>query len=147
MLRFTSQSYGNCVCGRPTDEGDEVIARVVGRGKYVTAESPPFLKSLANVFNTVHQFIPFNVPSDTLFHTLYALSRPSLRMTMVSCPRECRSIVPEFCYEWCFCSVSRRKQRDLLSVRACNQPIRHHSSTSCGEVHAVGLISVLFSVS
>ena len=134
-----------CV-GRPTDEGDGVIVRVVGEGKCVTAESPPFLKSLVFVFNTVHQFIPFNVTSDTRFHTLYAISRPSLRMTMVSCPGECRSIVPEFCEE-CSPPVSRGKQKDLLSVRACNPSILHHSSTSCGGVHAVGLKSVLFSVS
>lgn len=62
-----------CV-GRPTDE-DVVIARVVGGGKYVTAESPSCLKSLFYVFNSVPQFIPFNVPSDTRFHTLYAIAR------------------------------------------------------------------------
>jgi len=109
-----------CV-GSPTDEGDGFIARVVGRGKYVTAESPPFLKSLVYVLNSVHQFIPFNVPSDTRFHTLYAILRPSLRTTTVSCSRECRSIVPEFREEWCFCPVSRCKQKDLLSVTACNE--------------------------
>jgi hypothetical protein len=135
-----------CV-GRPTDEGNWVVTRLVGGAKYVTAESSPFLKSLVYVFNSVHQFIPFNAPSDSRFHTLYAISRPLLRMTTVSCPRVCRSVVPEFCEEWCFFSVSRGKQKDLLSARACNQLIRHHSSTSCGGVHAVGLKSVLFSVS
>jgi hypothetical protein len=54
-----------CV-GRPTNEGDGIIARVGGGVKYVTAESPPSLRSLVCVFNTVHQFIPFNGPSDSV---------------------------------------------------------------------------------
>jgi len=60
-----------CV-GRPTDEGDGVIiARVVGGGRYVTAQSPPDLKSLVYVCNSVHQFVPRNLLKPSGFFTYH----------------------------------------------------------------------------